>query len=411
MGTTIDVADLPLLQVLSAEARAAIAPLLSLRHVRAGEVVFAQDTPALAMYVLMRGEAEVIKHANGHEMVLNRIVAKTPFGGMGLIEERPHSATVRAATDLEVVVVPGAFVAVAKAHDPIGLTEIYRGIFAMTSELLRRADLATIGYFGDLLAQKNQDQMERELRHLLVHDLRSPLAICEAGIAQILDNRDRMGPLTQKQERALKRSRRSAVFMRGLVDEILEVARTEGGSARLVEVTLRDALFDALTQIMGALQGPGLEDVEAGDFAGLVRTLAGQDVHIQADAAVLARRFEIDRFRLVQVLMNLIGNAAKHAPGWLAIRVRDVGACFELAVVDRGPGIPVHLREAVFELYRQVDLKNQGVRRGFGLGLAGAARLIAALGGTIRVADGDGDIGTAMIVQIPWLPATGTTPA
>lgn len=406
MSDPIDTSSIPLLKDLAPDVRAAVVSLMSVEHVRAGDNVFEQDEPARALYVLRAGEAEVVKRAHGHEMVINRLRPVTVFGGIGVLRGRPHSATVRACTDLEVVEVPAEFVEIVRERDPAALTEIYRQSFTAAADLLHRADLATVGYFVDLLARREQEQLERELRHLLVHDLRSPLAICEAGITQLLEQRDRMGPLTAKQERALKRSRRSAIFMRGLIDEILEVARTEGGSARLTEVSLRDVLFEALTQAFGGVQGPDLDDVEVGDFDGLRRRLAAQNVDIVAEAATLSRTILIDRFRFVQVLMNLVGNASKHAPGWLGVRLRDLGPRLEIAVVDRGPGIPEHLRAAVFELYRQVDLKNQGVRRGFGLGLAGAARLVAALGGQIRVADGDGGVGTAMIVEVPWAPST-----
>jgi len=407
----IDPAAVPLLSVLSDAGRAAVAPLLSTRRVGAGELVFAQGAPAEAMYVLRMGEVEVVKHARGHELVLNRLGPGSLFGVTGVLQERPHSASIRAVTDLELVVVPGAFVSLAQQVDPAGMAAVYRLGFAMTADHLHRADVATVGYFVDLLELKKQEALERELQHLLVHDLRSPLAICEAGIAQVLDLRDRMGPLSAKQERALKRSRRSAAFMRGLIDEILEVARTEAGVARVAQTTLRDVLAEALPQVLGGLQGPSVEDVDPADFPSLVRSLASQDVHVDAPPAVLTRPLVVDRFRLMQVVMNLVGNAVKHAPGWLAIRAHERGDHLELTVVDRGPGIPQHLRAAVFERYRQVELKHEGVRRGFGLGLAGAARLVQALGGTIAVADGDGGVGTALTVTLPWAPVANAGPA
>lgn len=399
-GTRIDAGRLPLLEVLSAEALAAITPLLSERRVAAGTTVFEQDAPAIAMYILREGEAEVVKRAHGHEMVVNRLEPVTAIGGMGLLADRTHSASVRATTACELVVVPAAFVEVARSLDPRGLGEVFRLALAMASDLLRRADEVTVRYFSDLLAKREEEQLERELSQLLVHDLRSPLAICEAGISHLLEQRDKNGPLTPRQERALKRSRRSAVFMRALIDEILEVARTDGGAARNETTTLREVLFEALTQVMGAVQGPELDD--AIDYDSLARALSTQQVELDIAPALLSRPLLVDRFRLVQVVMNLVGNAAKHAPGWLAVRVRDDGSHFLLSVVDRGSGIPVHLREAIFERYRQVDLKNQGVRRGFGLGLAGAAQLAVALGGTITVADGDGGVGTAMSLRVPW---------
>lgn len=402
MVSMTNAARLPLLEALSAEALAATAPLLTELHVPAGAVVFEQDAPAHAMYILRRGEAEVVKRAHGHELVVNRLTPTTAFGGMGLLVDRPHSATVRAASACELVVVPAAFVEVAKRLDPAGLGEILRRTLATASDLLRRADDVTVRYFSDLIARREEEQLERELSHLLVHDLRSPLAICEAGLTHLLEQREKNGPLTAKQERTLKRSRRNAAFMRALIDEILEVARTDGGAARNETTTLREVLFEALTQVLGAVSGPELDD--ASDYESLASALSTQQVELAIAPALLTRPLVVDRFRLIQVVMNLVGNAAKHAPGWLAVRVRDEGSHFALSVVDRGSGIPVHLREAIFERYRQVDLKNQGVRRGFGLGLAGAARLASALGGSITVHDGDGGLGTAMILRVPWAP-------
>lgn len=393
MSSTIDAGRLPLLEVLSTEAAQAITPLLSERRVAPGAAVFEQDSPALAMYILLHGEVEVIRSHGGHAMVVNRQGPVTTFGATSLLVDRPHSATVRAATACELVVVPAGFLTVAKTLDPVGLGELYRRALASASDLLKHAN-------DDLITRHKEEQLERELSLLLVHDLRSPLAICEAGISHLLEQREKNGPLTAKQERALKRSRRSAIFMRSLIDEILEVARTDGGVARTETTTLREVLFEALTQILGAVSGPELDDIR--DYEGLAKSLSTQQVELDIAPALLTRSLVVDRFRLVQVVMNLVGNAAKHAPGWLALRVRDEGTQFSLSVVDRGSGIPVHLREAIFERFRQVDLKNQGVRRGFGLGLAGAARLAHALGGTIAVSDGDGGLGTAMTLRVPW---------
>lgn len=393
MSSIVDARRLPLLEVLSAEAAQAITPLLSERRVAPGAIVFAQDTPASAIQILVSGEVEVIRGHGGHELVVNRLGPVNALGVTSLLVDRPHSATVRAATACELVVVPADFLAIAKMLDPVGLGELYRRALAAASDLLKHAN-------DDLITRHKEEQLERELSLLLVHDLRSPLAICEAGISHLLEQRDKNGPLTAKQERALKRSRRSAVFMRALIDEILEVARTEGGVARTETTTLREVLFEALTQILGAVSGPELDDVR--DYESLAKTLSTQQVELDIAPTLLTRPLLVDRFRLVQVVMNLVGNAAKHAPGWLALRVRDEGTQFSLSVVDRGSGIPVHLREAIFERFRQVDLKNQGVRRGFGLGLAGAARLAHALGGAITVSDGDGGLGTAMTLRVPW---------
>jgi signal transduction histidine kinase len=82
-----------------------------------------------------------------------------------------------------------------------------------------------------------------------------------------------------------------------------------------------------------------------------------------------------------QVVLALLDNARKHAPGSpVELRVVDVDGSLALCVEDRGPGIPRPLRERLFE---------RGVRgddsTGSGLGLCVAKRLMAEQGGTIEV--------------------------
>ena len=158
-----------------------------------------------------------------------------------------------------------------------------------------------------------------------------------------------------------------------------------------------------LPQSLARVDGPTLDDVDDLTNLDAVRaSLARQGLAIEADAELLRTPFIVDKMRLVRVLMNLVGNALKYAPGDIAIRIRRERDRLEVAVVDRGAGIPESFRASIFERYRQAGAKAEGVPRGFGLGLAGARQLVEGLGGTIRAEAGEGGIGTKMVFVIPW---------
>jgi signal transduction histidine kinase len=95
-----------------------------------------------------------------------------------------------------------------------------------------------------------------------------------------------------------------------------------------------------------------------------------------------------DHDRLVQVLINLLGNAAKFAPedkGRAELSLRRAGESYEVVVADNGPGVPAADREIVFERFRQLGDTMNGKPEGAGLGLAISQRIVAQHGGRIWV--------------------------
>ena len=115
-------------------------------------------------------------------------------------------------------------------------------------------------------------------------------------------------------------------------------------------------------------------------------------------------RFRADAFRMTQVLRNLVTNAleASPGPGTVSVSVRVDGPEYvEIAVADRGPGLPATVRERLFEPF--VTTKPGGT----GLGLAIARRLVEAHGGRLVFEDRP-DGGTVVRVR---LPRAGPAPA
>ena len=146
-----------------------------------------------------------------------------------------------------------------------------------------------------------------------------------------------------------------------------------------------------------------LEELELGalaaDVAEMFRTACDREhtpIVTRLEPGVSGRW---DRLRLEQVLVNLIGNAAKFGAGRpVEVEVSSAGDRARLVVRDHGIGIPAADLERVFGLYeRAVSTRSYG---GFGLGLYITRTIVRALGGTISVASVEGE-GATFTVQLP----------
>jgi two-component system sensor histidine kinase BaeS len=179
-----------------------------------------------------------------------------------------------------------------------------------------------------------------------------------------------------------------------LADDLLEVARWEGGRLRI--------------------------DVEEIDLAELVRgTLdewtpearrRGLSVQVRLPAGPLPLMG--DPIRLAQALGNLIENALKYAGpgGWVRVDVSpEQRGSYELAVSDSGPGIPPDVLPRIFERYFRVEGRTSGGPGGMGLGLAIARAVVVAHGGELT-AESPGDSGARFVLRLPAPPSAMAPP-
>ncbi|MDH6112036.1 two-component system OmpR family sensor kinase [Kitasatospora sp. MAP12-15] len=201
------------------------------------------------------------------------------------------------------------------------------------------------------------------------HELRTPLAGIR-GFAELY----RMGALPSESDvkRTMNRIESEAVRMGGLVEDLLMLARLdEERPLDLAPMDLRTLAADALHDLTAldptravALTGPG------GDGTPGAATVLG------------------DEARLRQVVTNLVGNAVKHTPPGTAVRIgvgTDKTGCI-LEVADSGPGLTKDQAARVFERFYRVDgSRSRHDGGGAGLGLAIAAALTRAHGGTLSL--------------------------
>ena len=198
------------------------------------------------------------------------------------------------------------------------------------------------------------------------HELRTPLTLILGPVEQLL----RDPALPDEHRRSLDIVLRNGRVLLAHVNDLLDVSRIEAG--RLVPHYSRGDLAH-VARLVGSL------------FESAARE---RNVAFYVDAPpVLPVEFDSDMIQ--RVLRNLLGNALKHVrpAGTVRCQVEKAGERALVTVDDDGPGVPLAMREAVFERYRQVEGDGTLRTDGTGLGLAIARELVELHGGAISVDD------------------------
>ena len=241
---------------------------------------------------------------------------------------------------------------------------------------------AVVGIFVEGSDVTLRKQIEDELRAanrqkdqflaMLAHELRNPLAPITTA-AHLL----KLGRLDAKGVRnASEIIARQAEHMTDLVNDLLDVSRVTRGL-----VTLDKEELDVNAVVAGAVEQvrPLIESKRHA----LTMQLSGEPAHVLGD-----------RTRLVQVLSNILNNAAKYTPpgGQIALRVTAHGERVTVTVTDNGIGIEPDVLPYIFELFTQAERTPDRSQGGLGIGLALVKSLVTLHGGTVdaRAAPGQG---------------------
>jgi signal transduction histidine kinase/ActR/RegA family two-component response regulator len=231
------------------------------------------------------------------------------------------------------------------------------------------------------------DRRKDEFLAMLAHELRNPLAPISAA-AQLLN----MGPPDAgRVERTSAIIARQVAHMTGLIDDLLDVSRVTRGLVVLArdEVDLRRVIDDAVEQVRPLIESR--------------RHQLDLQLEPQTGAAIV----EGDYKRLVQVLANLLNNAAKYTPegGTLGVWMGTTADHVLVSVKDNGIGIAADLLPTVFDLFSQAERTPDRSQGGLGLGLALVKSLVELHGGMVTAASEGRNMGTEFTVRLPRLHA------
>jgi len=226
-----------------------------------------------------------------------------------------------------------------------------------------------IGTILDIDERKRAETMKSEFVSTVSHELRTPLTSIMGVLGLVRSGR--YGDLSEKARQLLDIAQSSGDRLVRLINDLLDIEKVESGK---IEMAPRRQPVSLLVEraLEECWSDPGRSGVS-------VKFLDDSDM---ADV-------DADSDRFIQVLTNLLSNAAKFSPdgGEIAVRAVRAGGQVRVTVADEGPGIPDDQFERIFDRFTQVDASDTRAKGGTGLGLAISKAIMNAHGGSISVSN------------------------
>ncbi|NNG22517.1 response regulator [Massilia sp. ML15P13] len=231
------------------------------------------------------------------------------------------------------------------------------------------------------LELREANRKKDEFLAMLAHELRNPLAPISTA-AEMLRMTAGGDARTRKASEVISRQ---VKHMTSLVDDLLDVSRVTRGLVHLEKETIdvKSAVASAVEQSRPL--------IETRHHSLTVRTDAAQStVHG-------------DRTRLVQVIVNLLNNAAKYTPqgGEIALAVHAGADMVSISVADNGIGIDSRLLPQVFDLFTQAERTPDRAQGGLGIGLALVKTMVTLHGGTVTADSAGPGLGSTFTISLP----------
>lgn len=237
------------------------------------------------------------------------------------------------------------------------------------------------------------DELKKDFISHVSHELKSPLASMRETVQLMID--ELPGPLTGKQKRLLELNLQSGDRLAAMIRNLLDLSKIEAGTMEYE--LLRQDLVPLVRAAVAELE------VQAGE----------KQIRIETDLPDDPVEIKCDRDRIVQVIVNLLGNAVKFSPKESVVRVRAEGIATIpdtlsqywrggiaipappgrlglLSVADSGPGIADEDKTRIFEKFHQVKKGQKIPGQGVGLGLAICRTIVLAHQGAVWVEDNPG---------------------
>ena len=244
----------------------------------------------------------------------------------------------------------------------------------------------------DVTERHRLDQLKNEFVSTVSHELRTPLTSIRGSLGLIVAGA--AGAVPEKAQSLLEIAHKNSERLVGLVNDILDIEKIESG-----RMEFRQDRLDA-----GILVGQAVEANQA--YAAQHQV----EYRLVPGGGTTALPVLGDADRLIQVLTNLLSNAAKFSPsgGVVDVTVEGAGGQVRIGVRDRGAGIPEAFRSRIFQRFAQADASDVRRKGGTGLGLSIAKAIVERHGGRIGFEAAEGG-GTRFWFTLPLVSAGPVT--
>jgi PAS domain S-box-containing protein len=234
----------------------------------------------------------------------------------------------------------------------------------------------------DVTERRQVDQMKTEFVSTVSHELRTPLTSISGSLGLIAGGA--AGELPERARRLIDIARSNCSRLIRLINDILDIEKIESGRMVMSIKPLQ------LAELLG-------QAIEANRAFAASHNVKIENDPIPQDATILG-----DEDRMMQVLTNLLSNAAKFSPenGIVRVSVAPLDRRYRISVADHGPGIPEEFRERIFSKFAQADASDSRQKGGTGLGLSIVRQIVERLGGSVSFDSTPGQ-GATFHVDLP----------
>lgn len=243
-------------------------------------------------------------------------------------------------------------------------------------------DAHFVAIVRDITERKRLDRIKDEFVSTVSHELRTPLTALRGSLGLITGGA--VGAVTEKQQDLLNIAQQNTERLLFLINDILDIQKIETGNT--------DFHFTNLD--LNSLVNKALHENQA--YA------AKYHVGFNFTAPDFDCPVHVDPNRIIQVMTNMLSNAAKFSPPHteILIAIEKCEESFRVTVTDAGQGIPADFEAKVFDKFTQSDATDQRVHGGTGLGLAIAKSIIERHHGQIGFTTKIGQ-GTTFYFELP----------
>lgn len=254
----------------------------------------------------------------------------------------------------------------------------------VSMQLIRRpGETGTfISIARDLTERKKVEQMKNEFVSTVSHELRTPVTSIRGSLGLLAGGA--AGKLPKQAKQLIDIANSNSERLIRLINDILDIEKIESGKMRFAmrAIPLRGLLEAAIVENQGYAEKFG--------------------VHFRVPVAIPDVVVRADHDRVLQVMANLLSNAAKFSPTGATIDISAApsSATVRIAVTDRGPGIPVEFHDKIFGKFSQADASDSRKPGGTGLGLSIAKAIVEKHGCEIGFSTAPGN-GTTFFFDLP----------